>query len=201
MIKLEQLQPNECDRVTEIMTDAFDDDKVLRWVFGPTMDIGPYFGLSAHALYLKQDCSFASDDSLAAVLMLKPNTKRKLAIHKMLPLLKPVLKYGGLRALMRGVAAGEIVSRKAPKYPFYYIFAIGARKGARGKGYGSALMKRCIELAEADKMPIYLENSKQENLRFYEGHDFKVIDKITIGKGSPPIWLMVRQPLSCLSNS
>ncbi len=112
----------------------------------------------------------------------------------MLPLLKPILKHGGLRALKRGIIADEIVSKKAPKYPFYYIFAIGACKTARGKGYGSALMRRCIDIAEADNIPIYLENSKRENLRFYEGHGFEVIEEITIGKGSPPMWLMLRKP-------
>ena len=194
MIKLQQLRSGDRDRVTEIMNDVFGDDQVQRWVFGPTMDIGLYFGQAAHALYLHQNCSFVSADDQAAVLMLKPNTKKQVPIHKMLPLLKPILKHGGFRALKRGIIADEIVSKKAPKYPFYYIFAIGARKAARGKGYGSTLMKQCISLAEADSMPIYLENSKQENLRFYEGHGFEVIEQITIGKGSPPMWLMVRKP-------
>ena len=194
MIKLEQLKTGERQRVNEIMNDVFDDDRVQRWVFGPTMPVGLYFGQAAQALYLKQDCSFATKDDQAAVLMLRPNTKKQIPTYKLLPLAKPMLKNGGLRALKRGIIADEIVTRKAPKYPFYYIFAIGARKSARGKGYGTALMKRCIEIAEADDMPIYLENSKQENLRFYEGHGFEVIEKITLGKGSPPMWLMVRKP-------
>ncbi len=194
MIELQQLRPCDRDRVTTIMNDVFDDDRLQRWVFGPTMNIGLYFGQAAHALYLHQDCSFVSVDNQAAVLMLKPNTKKQIPIYKMLPLLKPILKHGGLRALKRGIIADEIVSKKAPKYPFYYIFAIGACKTARGKGYGSALMRRCIDIAEADNIPIYLENSKRENLRFYEGHGFEVIEEITIGKGSPPMWLMLRKP-------
>lgn len=194
MIELQQLRPGDRDRVTTIMADVFDDDRLQRWVFGPTMSIGLYFGQAAHALYLHQDCSFVSVDNQAAVLMLKPNTKKQIPIYKMLPLLKPILKHGGLRALKRGIIADEIVSKKAPKYPYYYIFAIGACKTARGKGYGSALMRRCIDIAEADNIPIYLENSKQENLRFYEGHGFEVIEEITIGKGSPPMWLMLRKP-------
>lgn len=194
MIVLQQLRPGDRDRVTTIMDDVFDDDRLQRWVFGPTMSIGLYFGQAAHALYLHQDCSFVSVDNQAAVLMLKPNTKKQIPIYKMLPLLKPILKHGGLRALKRGIIADEIVSKKAPKYPYYYIYAIGACKTARGKGYGSALMRRCIDIAEADNIPIYLENSKQENLRFYEGHGFEVIEEITIGKGSPPMWLMLRKP-------
>jgi ribosomal protein S18 acetylase RimI-like enzyme len=194
MIELQQLRPCDRDRVTTIMDDVFDDDRLQRWIFGPTMNIGLYFGQAAHALYLHQDCSFVSMDNQAAVLMLKPNTKKQIPIYKMLPLLKPILKHGGLRALKRGIIADEIVSKKAPKHPYYYIFAIGACKTARGKGYGSALMRRCIDIAEADNTPIYLENSKQENLRFYEGHGFEVIEEITIGKGSPPMWLMLRKP-------
>lgn len=166
MIKLEQLQSGDRARVTAIMNEVFDDDPVQRWVFGPTMPVGLFFGQAAHALYLKQSCSFATQDDQAAVLMLKPNTKKQIPIYKMLPLLKPMLSHGGIKALTRGIMADEIVAKKAPKFPYYYIFAIGACKAARGKGYGTALMKRCIDIAEADKMPIYLENSKQENLRF-----------------------------------
>ena len=194
MIKLEQLRAGDRERVTDIMNDVFDDDRIQRWVFGPTMPVGLYFGLAAHTLYLKQDCCFATEDDQAAVLMLRPNTKKQIPVYKLLPLLKPMIKHGGLKSLKRAIIADEIVARKSPDYPFYYIFAIGARKASRGKGHGTALMKRCIEIAEADDLPIYLENSKQENLRFYEGHGFEVIEKISVGGGSPPMWLMVRQP-------
>lgn len=194
MIKLQKLKTGDHERITTIMNEVFDDDPVQRWVFGPTMPVGLYFGQAAHALYLTQDCSFATEDNQAAVLMLRPNTKKQIPIYKLLPLAKPILKHGGLRALKRGIVADEIVTKKSPKYPFYYIFAIGACKAARGRGYGTSLMRRCIEIAEADNMPIYLENSKRENLRFYEGHGFNVIEKIYLGSDSPPMWLMVRQP-------
>ncbi len=40
----------------------------------------------------------------------------------------------------------------------------------------------------------YLENSKEQNLAFYQGHGFKVTRQISFSKHSPKLWLMWREP-------
>lgn len=68
---------------------------------------------------------------------------------------------------MRSLFPDEIVAKKPRKPPHHSIFAIGACKYARGLGDGSVLMRKCIEIAHAEDMPICLENSKGQSLGFY----------------------------------
>lgn len=194
MIELKKLAVDDYPLISEIMSDVFDDDPIQRWVFGPKMEVGRYFSEAARALYLEQGLSRASVDNNAAVLYLRPNSNKKIPIYRLLGLFWPMLKTGGLKSIRRGIAADELLAEKAPPQPYYYIFAIGARKHARGKGYGSALMKHCIAEAEREETPIYLENSKPENLGFYAKHGFEVLEKVYISPGSPPMWLMLRKP-------
>lgn len=191
---LEALRVGEHQRVTKIMGEVFDDDPIQRWVFGDTFDVGLFFGTAARALYLKHGHCWASTDSKAAVLMLPPKVNKQVPIYKMLSMLPSMLKHGGLSSITRGIIADERVAKKAPKRDYFYIFAIGAAKSARGQGYGSMLLKQCITSAEAQGLPIYLENSKLENIAFYQRHGFEVIEKISIGNASPPMWLMLREP-------
>jgi GNAT superfamily N-acetyltransferase len=175
------------------MGDVFDDDPVNRWVFGSTMDIGLYYGHAAKVLFLKKGLCWIAGDDLGGALLLNPGIKKQISIFKLLPLSWPIIRDGGLKALYRGIFVDEFLAKKAPKHACYYLFAIGARKSARGQGIGSTLIKACIHEAEQNKMPIYLENSKEENLGFYHRYGFEVIEKVNPGgKHCPPMWLMVR---------
>ena len=41
---------------------------------------------------------------------------------------------------------------------------------------------------------LYAPLTATENLRFYEGHGFKVMKEIRFAKSAPPLWLMWREP-------
>ena len=58
----------------------------------------------------------------------------------------------------------------------------------------SALISRVLRKCDEENVPAYLENSKPENLDFYQGHGFEVIEKIHFAKSAPPVWLMWREP-------
>jgi ribosomal protein S18 acetylase RimI-like enzyme len=181
-------------RIKNIMGDVFDDDPVNRWVFGDQLDVGLYYAHAAKVLFLEKGMCWIAEGELGAAMLLRPGIKKQISILKLLPLLGPIIRKGGIKALIRGIKVDEFLAKKAPKeQPFYYLFAIGARKSARGQGVGSQLMRACISEAEQHSMPIYLENSKEENLGFYHRHGFELIEKIEPGgTGCPPMWLMMR---------
>ncbi|KAG9396189.1 N-acetyltransferase [Carpediemonas membranifera] len=82
----------------------------------------------------------------------------------------------------------------AERGDWVYLYAIGA--GIRGKGVGSQTMARLTAQADRSRQPIYLENSKEKNLPFYERHGFRTVERVTVlGKeDGVPLWLMVREP-------
>ncbi|KZX75562.1 hypothetical protein A3715_14310 [Oleiphilus sp. HI0009] len=194
MTELEQLGPNDYQRVVDIMGKVFDDDPIQRWIFGPSMNIGLFFGLYAKRIYLKYSDSYATPDNKAAVLFLKPGISKHVPVISSLPLVPAMISSGGFKSVLRGIRAETLVVRHTPSIPHYYILGIGAVKEARGSGYGTLLMNRCIQTAESANMPIYLENSKEENLMFYQRFGFESIGQIDLGKGSPPMWSMIRNP-------
>ena len=51
-----------------------------------------------------------------------------------------------------------------------------------------------LRKCDDDILPAYLENSKRDNLAFYRGHGFEVVDEIRFATGAPPVWLMWRPP-------
>jgi hypothetical protein len=43
-------------------------------------------------------------------------------------------------------------------------------------------------------VPAYLEASTPRNRALYERHGFTVTEEFVLGKGSPPLWRMWREP-------
>lgn len=105
-----------------------------------------------------------------------------------------ILRLGGPRAVYRMAISGNRTERFHPQQPHYYLFAIGVLPQYKGQGLGSALISRVLRTCDEENMPAYLENSKEENIDFYLGHGFKVVEEILITSSSPPLWLMWRDP-------
>ena len=55
-------------------------------------------------------------------------------------------------------------------------------------------MAHVLRKCDDENLPAYLENSKRENLAFYQGHGFEVVDQIQFARDAPPVWLMWREP-------
>jgi hypothetical protein len=59
---------------------------------------------------------------------------------------------------------------------------------------GSLLIAEMLRRCDREQVPAYLENSKEANLPFYQGHGFEIIRQIRFAKDAPPLWLMWREP-------
>ncbi len=112
-----------------------------------------------------------------------------------------VLKLGGLTGVYRLLLSGLKTEQYHPKTPHYYLFAIGVTPGNKGQGIGTSLISHVLRQCDAEGVPAYLENSKEENLAFYEGHGFKVQQQIRFAASAPPVWLMWREPVGANKNS
>ena len=101
----------------------------------------------------------------------------------------------GLRGFFRFGLSGLATAKFHPGEPHYYLFLLGALPEYQGQGVGSTLMAHVLRKCDDENMPAYLENSKRDNLAFYQGHGFEVVDQIHFARGAPPVWLMWREPL------
>ena len=86
------------------------------------------------------------------------------------------------------------LDKEHPKVPHWYLFALGTRPEARGKGYASAVISAVTTRCDKTQTPAYLENSNPLNTPLYEKHGFKVTKTLYMGENKVPVALMWRDP-------
>jgi predicted N-acetyltransferase YhbS len=77
--------------------------------------------------------------------------------------------------------------------PHYYVRDIGVHPTEQGKGLGGALMRPTLDRCDLQGLPAYIEASSVRSAALYERLGFEHIEELRVG-GSPPLWLMLRQP-------
>jgi ribosomal protein S18 acetylase RimI-like enzyme len=91
--------------------------------------------------------------------------------------------------------AMDHIEKRHPKEPHWYLQTIGTDPAKQGKGYGSLVMRHQLALVDAQRMPCYLESSKDTNVPIYQSFGFRVTGEIVLPTG-PTMWPMWRDPVS-----
>lgn len=85
----------------------------------------------------------------------------------------------------------EQVGSSHPDEAHWYLPAIGVEPRLQGKGYGSALLARGIEICDSQHVAAYLEATNPANIPLYQRFGFEVVGEIQAGS-SPAITPMFR---------
>ena len=121
------------------------------------------------------------------------NRQWKLGIWPQLRLV-PRLAVTYRRHTPRLVQAINALESDHPNEQHYYLPFVGVVPEWRGRGLGAALLRPVLERCDRERMPAYLEASAPRNRRLYERLGFVVTEEFRLGKGSPPLWRMWREP-------
>jgi ribosomal protein S18 acetylase RimI-like enzyme len=181
------------DKAIHILAEAFRDDPVINWSCNHPQTLVAFFQITM-PVFIPHRLTYLDPQGRGAASWLGPNQKLNWPFS--LSSVLKVLKLGGLTGVYRLMLSGMKTERYHPKTPHYYLFAIGVIDGHKGQGIGTQLIAHILRQCDAEGMPAYLENSKEENLPFYEGHGFKVQQQIRFAASAPPVWLMWREPLT-----
>jgi GNAT superfamily N-acetyltransferase len=98
----------------------------------------------------------------------------------------------GFQGARKVTWAMDVIEKQHPHEPHWYLQAIGTDPDKQGKGYGGVVMRRQLALADAARMPAYLESSKTTNIPIYQSFGFEVTGEITI-PGGPTLYPMWRK--------
>lgn len=183
----------QTDLIAHIIGTSFADDPVNQWVFGVKNNLIPFYRRMAE-IYLKHSFSHINLDATAGTLWLPPGRSKDLPPLQRLGLLGSIIKHYGLGAIQRGLAMEVLMKSKTPSFPHYYLFAIGALPEAQGQSHGSALMTHALTHIDAEGLPAYLENSKPDNIAFYNRFGFEILEEIRVTPDAPPLFAMLRDP-------
>ena len=185
--------PRDWPQLGAITAEAFAEDPVNLWIFGNTGPMADVFGALARAVYLKRGFCHVSGDE-GATMWSHSSANREPGALAMLGLVSSIMRKGTKGAAKRGMTAAETMAREHPSAPHLYLFTIGTRKAARGKGLGKRLMAPVLAAADRDGLPCYLENSNPANTGFYRSHGFERVKLFAPGPGGPPLEAMWREP-------
>jgi GNAT superfamily N-acetyltransferase len=180
-------------QVGGIIAEAFLEDPVSLWIFGTPDPMPTVFSALARSVYLPRGICHLTGDS-ATTMWSHSSADRELPFLPTLALVASILGKGSKGAARRGLKASAIMQREHPKTPHMYLFAIGTRKAARGKGFGHGIIAPMLAAADRAGLPCYLENSNPANTGFYNAHGFEHVKYFEPGPGGPPLQAMWREP-------
>ena len=190
---IEHLQPGQHELIGDIIADGFADDLVNCWAFRNTAVLRPLYSLMAKDLYLPQGFGHHLGNQ-AGSLWLPPGVSKHFGFWSTLRMARYIVGKGGLRAARNAFRIDDLMTRKHPSTPHYYLFAIATRADCRGKGLGGQLMRAALEQVDAEGQAAYLENSKQDNIGFYRHFGFEIVEELRAADDAPPLFLMWRDP-------
>jgi len=183
---------DEAALVGEILADAFGGDPVGSWI-SPDPEYPRWGWPLLVPFLLLHDEVYMTENGLGAAMWVPPGDN--LDIRPGLSVLWDYWRRFGLRAIVRFFRLMIAMEKHYPKDPHYYLFAIGVRPEAKGRGIGSALLEPVLRECDRRKVAAYLENSNQRNLPFYRRHGFEVRREVAMPRNGPKLWLMYRDPV------
>jgi GNAT superfamily N-acetyltransferase len=185
---LEVRQATAADRrdVVRVMSAAFDDDPVTRWLVPPGRSLDPLFAAHARWAHFAPGCTDLAllDGETVGAAFWDPPGFGVSAIRQLAAI--PFYARALGRHLGRGATAESVMHRARPHDEFWYLAGVGAVR--RGHGIGSALLHHRLGRIRG---AAYLESSKSENIALYQRFGFELREVISLPDG-PDLWPMWR---------
>lgn len=192
--ELRRAGPGDAARLGEITADAFRTDPFNLWLFGRFAGIRNLFDLQARRIYAPRGYCYTSGDEGACMWML-PDGDASFSLGDYAAFAFRTVFTCGPGAVGRGIRTGEAMASRHPDFEHAYLFSIGVRPSAQGKGLGRRLIQPVLDACDRAALPAYLENSNPANTGFYASCGFEPLgEPILPQPDSPPLQPMVRQP-------
>lgn len=190
------LQPDDAAAAAEVLTDAFDDDPLMWFLFA---DPERHGGQVARMMGLTADRAIANGHGycwrdggeVAGVAMWAPPGRAFYSDADRERLGDLLISADPGRAGVVGGGLAEL-GRHRPPEPFFYLQMIGVRSSARGRGIGAELLGGTLELIDRLGLAAHLESSNPRNVTLYERHGFEVVAELAMPEAGPTVRPMFR---------
>jgi ribosomal protein S18 acetylase RimI-like enzyme len=176
-------------RLCALLTEAFRDDPISRWVYGSEVDSGHSI-LFREGLDVRRAAMTANGHG-AIIWSEPPECEAATAVRVDQDSESLTPWDDRLSILIQEFAVAE--AKAVGDRHSVHVFYIGAHP--KGGGHGSAVLRHVLAEADRRKLPTYLETPRN-NIPFYEKHGFTVRAEgaLTHQKESVAFFAMVRDP-------
>jgi len=188
---------DDLPRLIDTMARAFDDDPIANWFAAQderrSQRIHAFMRIAAERFTFPHGDVYTTDDIEGGALWNPPGTWKMGFLQQFMtiPAFARVASLRRLPGVMRGFQA---VEKDHPQEPHYYLLALGVEPELQGRSIGTQLMAPILEKCDRERIPAYLESSKERNVPLYERNGFKVTKEMVVPYNGPKIWLMWRDP-------
>jgi GNAT superfamily N-acetyltransferase len=192
---IRQATPDDAAAVARTVAAAFFDDPTMVWIVPDPKRRAhlsvPMFRLYADA-YIAHGHTYRTHDGDGVAVCLPPaavlmTAEQEEAFGAELFELAPA------ETERLGIMEEAFVANHPPE-PYWYLQFLATSPNRQGQGYGSALLRTMLELADAERAPAYHEATTHRNRALYERHGYVNLGVIEIPAGGPTLWRMWRDP-------
>lgn len=181
----------EADHCFSLLTLAFSNDPVIRWMFPQPCQYYQGFPLFAKAFggaAFQQGTAHYVNDLGAVALWLPPTTQPD--ENALVSLIQHAVNAENQAAIFSIL---EQLGQYHPSEPHWHLAIIGTDPICQGQGYGAALLTHTLTICDQQQALVYLEATNARNVSLYQKHGFKVLGTVQAGT-SPTLYPMLRQP-------
>lgn len=190
--EVRRARADELGDIIQCLARAFFDDPVACFLFPAPESrlrrLRAFYAANLPGL-LGGGATFVDDGLRGAVLCQAPSPPRLGPLRTALVSVRMAATLRG--SLPRAVRLNDALLARHPRSRHWYLAVLGTEPDCQGRGIGGALVEAVARSADEDRVPTYLESSKEANIPFYERHGFRVADEIRVADG-PLLWPMLR---------
>jgi GNAT superfamily N-acetyltransferase len=191
---------DEAALLGEVLADAFAEDPVFAWLIPPQLGgrdqrMRTFFTSMSRSYLRRGKPCYLTGDASAAALWAAPGAWA-MPLSQVILEAAPnalALRHRLLRALRTQLQIERLHARQSR--PHWYLGYLGTRRGRRGQGLGTQMLREVLTGLDTDGVPAYLESSNERNLPLYERNGFRVVGELQALAYGPTIWRMWREPL------
>lgn len=179
------VRAQEQDRpvVVQILTEAFNDNKSVNYII--PQDARRQKRITLLMEYSFDICMrsgevFLTEDGKGCALVLFPDQKRT-GLQTIRLDLKLIFKATGIRNALKAMKREAALRKLQPDGPLYYLWFIGVRREAWGRGTGSRLLAELKQQARNTSRILCLETSALKNIPWYEKNGLRKYRELDLG--------------------
>ena len=156
--------------IVEIIAEAFDDNKSINFVVKQDSKRKERIKklVKYSILCGKKFGDVIVDENCIAIVIL-PH-KKKTTFSSIIQDLGLIFNVIGISNVMNVMKRESLIKNLHPKGEYVNLWYIAVTKEKRGKGYGTAMIKKLDE--KYKRLPIVLETSTERNFKFYEKNGY-----------------------------
>ncbi|MCD2422567.1 GNAT family N-acetyltransferase [Niabella pedocola] len=179
------IKAREQDRpvVVQILTEAFNDNKSVNYII--PQDAKRQKRIRLLMEYAFDVCMlsgevFLTEEGNGCALVLFPDQK-KASLQTMGLDLKLAVKATGIRNALKAMKREAALRKLQPDGRLYYLWFIGMRRDAQGRGNGSRLLSGLKQQASNTGRILCLETSALKNVPWYQKNGLEIYNEIDLG--------------------